>query len=119
MFHMTATLTIRQYAAAHKLDPDVFTVTLSESHDRDVSADDEATIAELDQIREDIDEMAVDDLVDARDRLADAREDVKAAEADLQRAVRDALADGVKAPRIAEVLGVSRARVYQLRDGKR
>lgn len=44
---------------------------------------------------------------------------VEEAEAVLQRRVRDALAAGERAVDIAEALGVSRARVYQLRDGTR
>lgn len=42
-----------------------------------------------------------------------------AAPAQLPEAVRSALARGMSAIQIAEQLGVSRARVYQLRDGKR
>lgn len=36
----------------------------------------------------------------------------------LQKAVADALAAGVPATRIAAELGVSRSRVYQIKDGK-
>ncbi|WP_280410510.1 helix-turn-helix domain-containing protein [Nocardia asiatica] len=36
----------------------------------------------------------------------------------LQHAVAEALAAGVPATRVAKELGVSRSRVYQIRDGK-
>lgn len=52
------------------------------------------------------------------DLLTEARA-VDAAPPALPEAVRIALARGMSAPEIAEVLGISRSRVYQLRDGKR
>lgn len=51
------------------------------------------------------------------DLLAEAR--AVDAEPRLPEAVRTALARGMSATEVAEVLGVSRSRVYQLRDGKR
>jgi hypothetical protein len=55
----------------------------------------------------------------ARDRLTAARQELEAAEHALHAAVRTALEQGEKATTIAEQLGVTRARVYQLRDGRR
>lgn len=54
---------------------------------------------------------------DAELRLARWR--VRQAERAVQAAVRAALADGVPAPMVGAALGVTRARVYQLRDGRR
>lgn len=48
----------------------------------------------------------------ARERLSDA-------ERELRDAVVAALAEGTRATDVADVLGVSRARVYQIRDGRR
>jgi DNA-binding CsgD family transcriptional regulator len=55
----------------------------------------------------------------ARDALAAARVQLASAETDLQRAVATTLATGVPATTVAEILGVTRARVYQIRDGRR
>lgn len=54
----------------------------------------------------------------ARD-LATARERVAAAEEKLARVIRIALHNGLPATEIAELAGISRQRVYQIRDGKR
>ena len=54
---------------------------------------------------------------DADLRLARYR--LRAAEVVLQGRVRSALAEGEPAPRVAAAVGLSRARVYQLRDGVR
>ncbi|NUO57293.1 MAG: hypothetical protein HOV78_11555 [Hamadaea sp.] len=116
---MPSTLTVRQYATAHSIPIEHLLGPLSERRDASVDSDAEVEVAELDEIRELMNTVAVEDLVDARDKLADARADLRAAEQDLQRAVREALAEGMPAKRVGEVLGVSRARVYQLRDGKR
>jgi hypothetical protein len=42
-----------------------------------------------------------------------------AAETKLHGLIRDALADGISATSIAEAAGLSRQRVYQIRDGRR
>jgi len=55
----------------------------------------------------------------AQDRLIESREAVTVAEGKLQAAVQDALEAGVSAVDLAARLGVSRARVYQIRDGRR
>jgi DNA-binding phage protein len=47
------------------------------------------------------------------------REMVKATERDLARAVHEDLADGVPVARIARDAGLSRERIYQIRDGRR
>lgn len=54
---------------------------------------------------------------DADRRLAVWR--LAQAEADVQQRVRDALGVGEPAPRVGLALGVTRGRVYQLRDGRR
>lgn len=48
-----------------------------------------------------------------------AKAALDAAPEHLQAAVRAALEAGVSGPRLAEAIGVTRARVYQLRDGRR
>lgn len=52
-------------------------------------------------------------------RLAEARESVARKEIEVAEAVRNALAEGAPAVKVAEAAGISRARVYQIRDGKR
>ena len=44
---------------------------------------------------------------------------VKATEDDLARKIREAMAAGVSATSLAQAAGISRARVYQIKDGKR
>ena len=56
---------------------------------------------------------------EVRDEAREARERAAEAEAGLQSFVGAALAHGVPATRLAEALGLSRARIYQIRDGKR
>lgn len=51
--------------------------------------------------------------------VRDVRYDLSEAEAFLQLAIRQALAGGHRAADIAEAAGMSRARVYQIRDGRR
>lgn len=55
----------------------------------------------------------------AAERLAAARTELEAAEVALSSAVREALERGERAAAIADQLGLTRARVYQLRDGRR
>ena len=52
-------------------------------------------------------------------QLANARRRASACEKELGEAVRRALAAGDRAADIAEAAGISRQRVYQIRDGKR
>ena len=110
---------IRQYAEKHGLTAETVADRFAEISDADVSPDDEVPIKDLDDMRESIYEMAIEQLVISRDELDDARQTVRSAEDRLRSDVRDALLDGVPAARVAMVLGVSRARVYQIRDGKR
>ena len=56
---------------------------------------------------------------DAQGDLDEARRAVKAAEAERAQSVQVALLHGVSAVQLAEALDVSRARVYQIRDGTR
>lgn len=51
--------------------------------------------------------------------LQDYRERARVAEDELARDIRTALAEGVSATQIAEAAGITRARVYQIRDGRR
>lgn len=110
---------IRQYAKKHGLSADSIAEVFSESHDQDISPDDEADITELDDFRESVYANAIADLQDAWDLLEGARESVRDAESNVRRAVQEALEDGMPATRVGKTLGVSRARVYQIRDGKR
>lgn len=57
--------------------------------------------------------------VDPLAEVVAAKETVDAAPEALAAAVRAALERGVRAAQVAAAIGVSRARVYQLRDGKR
>lgn len=52
-------------------------------------------------------------------KLAKARERVAAVEDELAEVIRAALSEGWSATVIAEAADISRARVYQIRDGKR
>lgn len=119
----TDRLSIRQYALAHKLDPNVIAEIademLADQAAQPVTINTLLPVPELDSLAETIDDTATEDLKDALEGVEAAREDLTTAEANLRRSVREALADGVQAVRVAEVLGVSRARVYQLRDGRR
>jgi len=51
--------------------------------------------------------------------LAEQRRKTAEAESMLAASIRDALEIGIPAAEVAELAGVSRARVYQIRDGKR
>lgn len=117
------TAKVKDYAAAHGIKPSVLLDLVSERLDERVTPARQIDTALLDEARDLIRENAVEDLVEARDWLADVRteaaESIRAAELDLRRSVRDALGEGMPATGVAEVLGVSRARVYQIRDGKR
>lgn len=113
------TTKVKDYAAACGIPVALFTELLSERLDERVTPARVVDVRILDDARETIIETATEDLVDVRDALADARDDVRAAEADLRRSVQQALKEGMPATGVAQVLGVSRARVYQIRDGKR
>ena len=113
------TMPIREYAKKHRLSADTIAEVFSDRLDKDVSPDDAAEITELDDFREMVYTNAIAELDDAWDLLQGAREGLSDAEANMRRAVQEALEDGVPAARVAQVLGVSRARVYQIRDGKR
>ena len=56
---------------------------------------------------------------DAQEDVLAAREALSTADAELSQAVQVALLHGVSAVQLAEALDVSRARVYQIRDGRR
>jgi len=51
--------------------------------------------------------------------LAKRRRMVASAEETLATAIRAALSAGVRATEVAQLAGISRARVYQIRDGRR
>lgn len=51
--------------------------------------------------------------------LALTRQAVKDAEVELAEAIKDALSEGVGATQVARAAGISRERVYQIRDGRR
>lgn len=110
---------IRKYADRHGLSADSIAESFSEEHEANIGPDDEAEITELDDFREMVYANAIAELQDAAGRVDDARDDLRAAEANLREEVAAALSDGLPAARVAQVLGVSRARVYQIRDGKR
>lgn len=61
----------------------------------------------------------MEEIIRAKARLDAARLELDAAEQALQAAVRAALERGERAAAIAEYLAITRARVYQLRDGRR
>lgn len=113
------TTPISEYAKRHGLSAEDIAEVFSERFETRIEPDDAAEITELDDYRETVYAAAVEDLVDASEGLGAAREDLRAAEANLRRSVQEALGDGLPAVRVAQVLGVSRARVYQIRDGKR
>lgn len=113
------TMPIREYAKKHGLSADSIAETFSEQLEQDLTADDAVEITELDDFREMVFGAAIDELRDAAEGVADATEDLRNANNNLRRSVQEALEDGLPAARVAQVLGVSRARVYQIRDGKR
>lgn len=114
---------VKDYAATVGIPVRLFTDLLSEMLDMRVTPAQDVDEAALHEAHETIESAAIDELEQARDELADAREyaeqTVKGAETFLRNSVRQALKEGMPAVRVAEVLGVSRARVYQIRDGKR
>lgn len=52
-------------------------------------------------------------------KLTEARERAQAAEADWQAKIRIAVRQGIPVIEVAEAAGISRERVYQIRDGRR
>ena len=60
----------------------------------------------------------VRDVEVARDDLQAAYQAVSEAQARLRSALQDAFDAGLDGPRLAEVLGVSPSRVYQIRSGR-
>lgn len=113
------TTPIRQYAKKHGLSADSIADALSEGREAVVWPDDYAEVTDLDDFREAVYANAIAELQDAAEGVDDARDDLDHAEKNLRRSVQEALEDGLPATRVAQVLGVSRARVYQIRDGKR
>ena len=63
-------------------------------------------------------EALMRDVEVARDELQAAYQSVGDAQAKLQSALRDAFAAGLDGPRLAQILGVSPSRVYQIRSGR-
>lgn len=59
------------------------------------------------------------DVAAAARNLAKARERASVAEEKMAETIRAALSEGWSAAVIAEAAGISRQRVYQIRDGKR
>lgn len=59
------------------------------------------------------------DIADHRADIAHLREEIKAAEQDLANSVREAFEYGGSATKLARIAGLSRERIYQLRDGRR
>ena len=117
------TTKVKDYAAAHGLRLSVLLDFLSEHLDENVTPARALDDKVLDYARDYIAEVAIDDLRDAKEAMDYARIDaadiLRTAEGNLRRSVREALKEGMPATRVAQVLGVSRARVYQIRDGKR
>jgi hypothetical protein len=64
-------------------------------------------------------QSAIERVGESRDNLYIAKNQVRVAEVALRDEVVKALAAGVPVTRVAEALCVSRARVYQIRDGRR
>ena len=52
-------------------------------------------------------------------QLATARKRVQSCEEEVAEAIRRALVAGDRATEVAEAAGISRSRVYQIRDGRR
>lgn len=64
-------------------------------------------------------EESLDEVCDAREALKYARDTVKAAEAELAERVRYAIKDGASVLDAARAAGLSRERIYQIRDRRR
>jgi hypothetical protein len=58
-------------------------------------------------------------VANAHERVQAAKAELRVAESELQACVREALTAGAKATDLANLLVVSRARLYQIRDGSR
>lgn len=71
------------------------------------------------QMRRELADAVLDEIRMARENLTDLRRDVVSAEARVATQVREALKEGVGATAIARAAGLSRERVYQIRDGRR
>ena len=67
------------------------------------------------RMREDI----TADIAEMRQTLALLRDDIKQAEAEMARQVREAFQYGASATKLARAAGLSRERIYQIRDGRR
>ncbi len=64
-------------------------------------------------------DLALGSVAEARDRLVVARQSVDDAQRDLQTALREAFSAGADGVVLADLLGVSPSRVYQLRRSGR
>jgi DNA-binding phage protein len=62
---------------------------------------------------------AVDDIYDARQAREDTMAAYEMADLDFRSAIRRAVEMGVPVSQIASAAGISRERVYQIRDGRR
>lgn len=72
------------------------------------------------QVNHRLDESeACDEIATEASYLRAARDEVKAREVVLQSLVRDAVGNGASVSKVARAAGLSRERVYQIRDGRR
>jgi hypothetical protein len=71
------------------------------------------------RVKREAEEAHADELATAKANLAGCRQWVKEAEQELALAVQRALAENVSASVVARAAGISRERVYQIRDGRR
>lgn len=61
----------------------------------------------------------LDQITETARAITLSREDIKGWEADLARYVKEAFEHGATGPQLARATGLSRERIYQIRDGRR
>lgn len=110
--------TVAEFAAALDFPEQVLADFLAES-DEQPDENGRLPVVVLSDAVGSIQTDLVDELVSARENVQAHRDQLRQAEGDLHRLVRESLTGGLTAADVSEALGVTRARVYQMRDGKR
>ena len=115
--------TIRSLAAEYAAQPHEIAASLDlgayYSETAEVPADVEAQYREVLDLMQAQDEREPADLADATETYRAADDALAEARTDLYAAVRHALATGTSVAQVAAITGLSRERVYQIRDGRR
>jgi hypothetical protein len=110
--------TVAEFAAALDFPEQVLADFLAES-DEQPDEDGRFPVVVLSDAVGSIQTDLLDELVAAHENVQAHSDYLRQAKHDLQRLVRESLTGGLSAADVSGALGVSRARVYQMRDGKR